>query len=146
MNIAIIGAGLIGNKRALALDSKDKLVIICDKDISKAKILANKFSAKSTDDINDIILSNIDIVIISVVNRYAFEIAEKVLFSGKHILCEKPLGINSKESKKLIAVSKKYNKKIKTGFNHRFHPGMMKAKAIVDSDRMGKVIALCGLL
>ena len=81
MNVAIIGAGLIGNKRAASLDKSDKLVIVCDKESYQAKHLANKYSVISTQKVEDIIDSEIDIVIISVVNKYAMEIAVKILLN-----------------------------------------------------------------
>ena len=37
MNVAIIGAGLIGGKRAAALNKRDKLLVICDIDLKTAK-------------------------------------------------------------------------------------------------------------
>ena len=55
MKVAIIGAGLIGNKRAQALDENDSLIIVCDINKDSAKKLANKFSANYTDNIYDII-------------------------------------------------------------------------------------------
>ena len=55
MNIAIIGAGLIGTKRAAALDESDRLIIICDNNLIKAKELASIYSAKYTDCIQDVI-------------------------------------------------------------------------------------------
>lgn len=140
MNIGIIGAGLIGDKRASALNKSDKLLIICDNNLSQAKNLADCYSANYTDDLQDIIASKIDVAIIAVINKYAIDIALKMVLSGKHILCEKPLGINSLESKAILSTAEKNNKIVKTGFNHRFHPAVIKAKELIKNDSIGELI------
>ena len=55
---------------------------------------------------------------------------------------KKPNRYNTKEHN---AEKENPGTKLMFGFNHRYHPGVLKAKAIVDSGRMGKVIALRGL-
>jgi len=140
MNVAIIGAGLIGKKRAASLEKSDQLVVICDVDRYKAKELADIYSANFTDNLEDVIKKNIDVAIISVVNKYTLDIGLKMVKSRKHILCEKPLGRNAKESKKIIIVAKENNKIIKTGFNHRFHPAIIKAKNLIKDQSIGKIL------
>ena len=108
MNVAIIGAGLIGKKRAFALDKNDCLLLVCDINKNSSKRLANEFSVDYTDNINDIINNiNIDIVIISVINKYTAEIAVAMLKSGKNVLCEKPLGRNTEESQAILLATEK---------------------------------------
>jgi len=140
LNIAIIGAGLIGNKRASALDKSDKLISVCDKNITKAKKMADIYSANFTDNFQDVCTQDIDIAIIAVVNKYAVTIADKMLASNKHILCEKPLGRNADESNSILAAAEKSGKIIKTGFNHRFHPAIMKTKRLLENKEIGKII------
>jgi predicted dehydrogenase len=140
LRIAIIGAGLIGHKRASSLDDSDELVIVCDKDISKAKSLAKKYSAAYTTNSDKIINEEVDVVIISVINKYLKDIAIKMLKSGKNILCEKPLGIDHKESNEILSNAKLSDKVIKTGFNHRFHPAIIEAKNILASGKIGKLL------
>ena len=55
MNVAIIGAGLIGRKRAAALNKHDKLLVIGDIDLQSAKNLAGEYSCMPTDQTKDII-------------------------------------------------------------------------------------------
>ena len=83
MNVAIIGAGLIGSKRAASLGESDKLVLICDINESRARELANKYSVIFSQKVEDVIDNNIDTVIISVINQYAMEIAIKMLRQRK---------------------------------------------------------------
>ena len=140
MNIAIIGAGLIGSKRASALDKSDKLISVCDKNISKAKKLAESYSANYTDNFQDVCTQNIDIAIIAVVNKHAVDLADKMLSSNKHILCEKPLGRNADESNTILTAAEKSGNIIKTGFNHRFHPAVINAKELIKNGSIGEII------
>lgn len=141
MKVAIIGAGLIGNKRATALDKQDELISVCDTDIINAEELAASYNADSTKDLRAILSNEIvETVIISVINKYTLPIAVACLEKGKNILCEKPLGRNSDESKEIMNVAKQFNKIVKTGFNHRFHPSMIKAKSIIESGQIGEII------
>ena len=93
MNIGIIGAGLIGQKRAKALNKDDNLEFVCDINKGKAQDLASKHGAYFSDKFEEIVnFPNIDVVFISVVNKFIMPVALFMLRNGKHILCEKPLG------------------------------------------------------
>ena len=141
MKVAIIGAGLIGNKRAQALDENDSLIIVCDNNDKKAQELAVDYGADFTENYIDVSRNKaVDVVIISVINKYILPIAIEMLENGKHILCEKPLGRNVEESRVILSAAEKNNKIVKTGFNHRFHPAVMKAKELIENDSIGELI------
>jgi predicted dehydrogenase len=141
MNVAIIGAGLIGKKRASSLEKNDFLSIVCDINEVFAKELAHEFSTNCTGNVKDIINNrNIDTVIVSVINKFAAQITTDMLLSGKNVLCEKPLGQNVEESQVILSAAEKNNKIVKTGFNHRFHPSMIKTKSIIESGQIGDII------
>jgi predicted dehydrogenase len=64
----------------------------------------------------------------------------KALQAGKHVLCEKPIGLNAADAKKLIDAAKQYPKlKVMEAFMYRFHPQWIKAKAIVEQGLLGEV-------
>lgn len=145
-NVAIIGAGLIGRKRAKALakNANSKLVVVTDICRDKAEALAREFNVESEYDwVKTVARKDIEIVIVSTVNKFLSSISREALRNGKHVLCEKPLGRNTLESKDMLMRVKK-NKRIilKTGFNHRFHPAIAQAKVLLDNNEVG---ALCFL-
>lgn len=140
MNIAIIGAGLIGRKRAGALPKGIKLTTICDIDKRRAKDFAKDFNCKSETDWKKVVKdTEIHALIISTINKYLSPIAEGAILEGKHVLVEKPGGRNLKELNK---ISKAFNKKnvVMFGFNHRYHPAIIMAKKILDSKKYGKLL------
>ncbi len=64
----------------------------------------------------------------------------KALEAGKHVLCEKPIGLNANEAEKLITASKKYTHlKVMEAFMYRFHPQWEALKEVISSGRIGEV-------
>lgn len=140
-SVAIIGAGLIGRKRACALSSFDNCSLTAVADINKdrARALAAEFGGEAQTDWKHIVeRKDIDIVIIATINKALLPIAVAALRNGKHTLCEKPFGRNSKESGQIIAAAKDGKAIVKTGFNHRYHPAISHAKLASDRGEIGK--------
>jgi len=143
VRVGIIGAGLIGRKRAEAVSKTKygKLAAIADSDFARAKALAEEYAVEASDDWKDIISrKDIDVVIVAVPNAFAAPIVISALKNGKHVLCEKPFGINSSESSKMLLAAKKAKKLVKVGFNHRFHQAIIKAHYIFKNGGIGKIL------
>ncbi len=144
MKIGIIGAGLIGNKRAAVLkDNKnDSLLAIADVDKERAKKLAEQFEkCQAYDDWKNIIRNkDIEAVIVATTHNHLAEISLAALQSGKHVLCEKPLGIKVSEVEKCVAEAKRNHLAYKCGFNHRFHSAVLKAFTLFTAGKVGKLM------
>lgn len=145
MNIAIIGCGLIGRKRALALDNEDKLVACCDTNSEIANKFGAEFNCIPFTDYNKLLKEvECDAVVVSVINKFAKDIIIDALKGGKNVLAEKPLGRNVSESNEILKVFHNEIKNghfaiLKTGFNHRFHPALWQAKQMVDKGKIGEI-------
>tara|TARA_B100000795_G_scaffold174889_1_gene132042 strand:+ start:7226 stop:8260 length:1035 start_codon:yes stop_codon:yes gene_type:complete len=142
---AIIGYGYMGEIRHRVIDKLEntEVTIICELDFTKIK---GPQSFEIVTDPTVVIESNVDVVFICTPNHLIPELTVECLKTGKHVFAEKPPGRTLEDIKYMIAAEKQnLDTKLMFGFNHRFHPGMMKAKALVDSGNMGKVIALRGL-
>ena len=145
MNVAIVGCGLIGRKRALALSSEDKLIACCDTNLESAKKFGQEFDCIFFDDYKKLLNeTDCDVIVVSVVNKYAKEIIINALRNGKNVIAEKPLGRNVEEAREIVgsseyAVGSKNNVVLKTGFNHRFHPAIWQAKHMADEGKIGKI-------
>ena len=64
----------------------------------------------------------------------------KALEAGKHVLCEKPIGMNTDEAKALVEATKKYPElKVMEAFMYRFHPQWEKTLDLVQSGLIGEV-------
>jgi len=145
MNIGIIGCGLIGKKRAMALGSSNLLWAV-DNDLARAQnIAAIGENARASTDTNDIFNDpKVDIVVIATTNDYLAQLSVKAAKAKKHVLVEKPAGRNVKEINEIINAARENKVLVKVGFNHRYHPALIKAKEIVDSGIMGRLMFIRG--
>jgi predicted dehydrogenase len=149
MNVGIIGCGLIGRKRALALSYADKLIACCDSNIDTAKKFGAEFKCKTYTDYQKLLLeAECDAIVVAVVNKFAKGIIIEALKKGKNVIAEKPLGRNLAEAKDIVSTIQQFNTStvqpfknsiLKTGFNHRFHPAVWKAKQLADDGAIGKI-------
>ncbi len=143
MNVGIIGAGFIGAKRAEVIMKfkKDRIVSIFDTDLVRSTALAQKvgcaIAKSSTDIFKD---KNIEAVIIATVSNVSAPLCLEAIRYKKNILCEKPLGINYLEAKKIYTYAQKNKVMLKVGFNHRFHLAVRKAHDLVAKGAIGELM------
>jgi len=83
---------------------------------------------------------DVDAVYIPLPNHLHVQWAIRALEAGKHVLCEKPIGISFEEAQQLLNVSKQNpHLKIMEAFMYRFHPQWLHAKTMVKEGRIGKL-------
>lgn len=64
----------------------------------------------------------------------------RALEAGKHVLCEKPIGLSSAEGQRLLDASSQYPKlKVMEAFMYRLHPQWQRAKQLVDAGEIGQL-------
>jgi len=143
MNIAIIGCGLIGQKRAKTLGSC-RLVACVDSVYEKATQLAAQFEGcRAFADWREVInRPDVDIVIISTIHASLAEIGIAAVKAGKHILIEKPAGRHSSELEPLIHAAKQSGSLVRVGFNHRYHRAFRKALELMKENALGELMFL----
>jgi predicted dehydrogenase len=141
VNIAIIGCGLIGKKRAQNL-AHGKLVACVDKIFEKAQALATQFPhCEAFTDWHTIMhRPDIHIVIVATLHATLAEITLAAMQAGKHVLVEKPGGRHANELNAIIDVAKKSNSLIRVGFNHRYHRAFRQAHELVNQNALGELM------
>lgn len=143
MNVGIIGAGLIGSKRASYLPDGIKLLSVCDIDYPKAKLLADSYSCQATSDWKSVVVNpHLEALIISTPNQYLSIIASEAIRNGKHVLIEKPGARNIEDFQNIIKAYSKNPVVVMIGYNHRYHPSIQKAKQIINSGNYGGILFL----
>jgi predicted dehydrogenase len=139
--VAIIGCGLIGRKRAMALGPAQLLACV-DVSIDRARSLASLHpQAVATTDWKSVVKrSDIDIVIVATTNDALAEIATASIKACKHVLVEKPAARNPRELNQAIDAASHSRTLVRVGFNHRFHPAMKKVRELLDAHVLGPLM------
>ena len=83
----------------------------------------------------------IDIIDICTPNIYHADAVRRALAAGKHVLCEKPLGISAAEGAELADLAANSGKVCRVVFNNRFIPAVMRAKQLIDEGRLGRILS-----
>ena len=143
--VAILGCGLIGQKRAKALQGAH-LQVCADLDIKRAQQLANSIpGAEVTSDWRSAIhRDDVDIVIVATTNQALVETSLEAAKAGKHILVEKPAARNVAELDTLIDAAQKNDVLVRVGFNHRYHPALLKAQELLEAGELGELMFIRG--
>jgi len=145
--VAIIGCGLIGNKRAKALEGA-KLVAAVDTTLARADQLARQHpGCQASNDWHAAVeRPDVDIVIVATTNDQLASIIHAAVRAGKHVLVEKPAARNAAELEPVAAAARKAFEDsgviVKVGFNHRFHPALFKARQMIDAGDIGPLMFL----
>lgn len=143
MKLGIIGCGLIGNKRAAA-DNRLKLVAAADLNLERAQTLCARHGGKPSADWRDVLNSAAELVVIAVTHDQLAPLALEAVRAGKHVLLEKPGARSAAELAPVAALAEEKNLQVKVGFNHRFHPSMLKARELVDQGELGPLLYVRG--
>ncbi|HWE38155.1 MAG TPA: Gfo/Idh/MocA family oxidoreductase [Isosphaeraceae bacterium] len=142
VRIAVIGAGAVSDYHhvpAIRLDPRAELVAACDAD---AALLEKRkadwgIDRVSTDAVALCAEPGIDAVIIATPNFTHRPIAEAAAKAGKHVMCEKPLGLNAGEVRSMYEVARDAGVVHMTAFTYRFAPSMIYLRHLLKSGALG---------
>jgi predicted dehydrogenase len=143
MRFTIIGCGLIGSKRAAAAAGHE-IVAVCDPDAERRAKLAQQTGARALADWREAIAVEADGVLIATPHDRLAPIALAAVEAGRHVLVEKPAGRHPADVAPLLGAAKKHKRIVKVGFNHRFHPAIMRAKQLADEGAIGPLLFIRG--
>jgi predicted dehydrogenase len=143
--VAIIGCGLIGRKRALSLEGA-RVAACADLQEERARRLAAESGAPLVfhDWREAVKHPSVQIVFVSTINDSLAEITLGAVQAGKHVLVEKPAGRSVRELDPVVDAAEKNKVKVRVGFNHRYHPALLKAREWVESGVVGELMFVRG--
>ena len=146
MRIAVVGCGLIGQKRVQNLPSGAVVVMACDVDLDRARKLASQLEGcRATADYREAVSApNVDAVIVATLNASLAPVAAEAMRANKHVLVEKPVGIHARELDVLDQLARKNRICARAGYNHRYHPACLKALELWRSGELGPLMFLRG--
>ncbi len=141
-NFGIIGAGLIADFHAKAIQSLDnaRLIGFCGTNHVKAQKLAEKYNCKKYSDHSEMLRDgNIDAVTIATPSGAHMEPVVEAAKYGKHVICEKPLEITLDRIDKMIKAHAEAGTSLGGIFNFRFEDTTEVIKKTIDSGRLGTI-------
>ena len=136
VRVGVLGAGawaefahLPGYKR----DPRCELVAIADPIVERAHAFAEKFGIRNVYDSHADLIAREDIDLVDVCTPSAthFELSWAALEAGKHVLCEKPVAYDYRDTLRAAAFAREKGLKTKLGFTFRYSPAMQYMKELI---------------
>ncbi len=119
------------------------MVAFCDIILERAEKAAQKYGtpdAKVFENYKDLLaMEEIDVVHVLTPNRSHSFITVDALRAGKHVMCEKPMAINSKEAKLMLDTARETGKKLTIGYQSRFRPDSLYLKQEAEAGVFGDI-------
>lgn len=143
LKCGIVGYGYMGEIRRAVIERHPDLELlgICE---TNPKVREKVQNCRFFDHFDKLLQEDLDIVFVCTPNKFSPEICIKSLQARKHVFCEKPPGCSVDDVKNIIK-HEKLSTKLMFGFNHRFHPGIVRSKVLVDSGALGQIINIRGI-
>ena len=145
IKVGIAGCGSITIRRHAPEYAQNEQVQISgffDPIQERARALAEQYGGKVYRSYEEMLADKeIDAVSVCSANAFHAPMSIAALQAGKHVLCEKPMAINSTQADEMIAASAKAKRKLMIGHNQRLAPVYKTAKKILDSGNLGKVLS-----
>ena len=143
--VAIVGCGIIGQKRARALGNC-RLLLCCDTIRERAEQLAGGFPGAEveTDWHAAVTHPEIGIVIVATTHDQLATIAEVAAGTGKHVLIEKPGARRAAELQPVLRESERTGVQVRVAFNHRYHRALQESRKILESGALGELMFVRG--
>ena len=146
IKVGIIGCGGIANGKHMPSLAKVKdceMVAFCDIIPERAEQAAKEYGtpdAKVYVDYKDLLKDpEIEVVHVCTPNRSHSFITVDALYAGKHVMCEKPMAINSEEAKKMLDAAKETGKKLTIGYQSRFRDDSQFMKKEAEDGTFGDI-------
>jgi predicted dehydrogenase len=144
LNLAIVGCGLVGRKRAKSL-GRHRLVACTDVVPELARRLAEEHGCEAAEGVELLLArADVDAVLICTTNDALAPLALAAVEAGKHVLIEKPGARTLEELLPVREAARRARRVVKVGFNHRFHPALRQAYELFAQGAVGELMYIRG--
>ena len=143
LRIGVLGAGAwakFAHIPGWLRDPRCEVVALCDTEGERARDLAAHFAIPEATADWQTVVSRPDIDLIDVVtpSHTHLELATAALEAGKHVLCEKPVAFDFRQTLRASELAREKGLKTKLGFTFRYSPGVQFAKSMIDEGFVGR--------
>jgi predicted dehydrogenase len=142
--VGIVGAGLIGKKRARSLTSEQNLIGVYDTNLSSAESFAQELSTRTFQSLSSLLeeVGPGGLIIVATSHDALASISIDAINSKCHVLVEKPGARDFFELERVVKLAEANNVLLRVGYNHRFHPGVTSLRGICSSGELGAMILI----
>ncbi len=147
IGVGLVGSGFIGPVNAEGVRRNGIQVLgLAENTPENARIKAAELGIPRAYDNFEAMLADpdIDVVHLTVPNVLHYPFAKAALFAGKHVVCEKPLAMNSVETAELVRLAAETGKVNAVNFNIRMYPMVQQARGMVQNGEIGDLFILQG--
>jgi predicted dehydrogenase len=143
----ILSTANIGREKvvpAMQRAARNRIVAIGSRDVSRAREYAAALNIPTVHASYEDLLADpqVDAVYIPLPNHLHEEWTTAAARAGKHVLCEKPMGMNAAEAERMVAVCEQEGVLLAEAFMYRLHPSWQKVREIVAGGRIGRLSAV----
>src|SRR5215210_1391186 len=145
----VLSTAKIAREKVISATQRSKLgsvVAIASRDIARAKDVAANLGIERAYGSYDQLLAdpNVDAVYIPLPNHMHVPWSLRAIEAGKHVLCEKPIGLDAAEARTLITARDRAGVQVAEAFMVRTHPQWHVARDVVASGRIGDLTLVTG--
>lgn len=147
LRVGIAGYGVVGKRRRHFIDRHPalKTVAVCDRIFPADGQLEDGLRCYTSHE-GLLAAEDLDLLFVCLTNDVAAEVTIAGLRKELHVFCEKPPGRDIGDVARVIVVEREHpSRKLKYGFNHRYHDSVRDALRIIRSGELGAVVNLRGV-
>jgi predicted dehydrogenase len=143
--VVLVGCGLVGRKRAAAL-APGQLQVACDVVEARAREVAGHSPGCRVVSgyAEAVACAEATVVVVATTNAELAPVALAAVRAGKHVLVEKPGAVSVAQLEEVQGEAESHGVLVRLGYNHRFHPALLKARELVDAGVLGPLLFLRG--
>lgn len=145
LRVGLIGLGGVAEAHLEGYKQVEMIEVVAGSEILPDRLekMAKKWRLTGYSDYGEMLAKeNLDIACVLTPARNHREVSERVAESGVHVLCEKPLAVTIDDAKAMIDKCEKAGVKLGYGATWRFLPACRRAKEIIETGRLGRIMLL----
>jgi predicted dehydrogenase len=144
LRVGVVGGGDIGLRNAICVRTAAgaDVAAVCDRSPEVLRDLARQFEVPALREYEELLArDDINAVLLSLPHMLHAPLAIQAVQAGKHILLEKPLGVNLGDATRIVEACRQAGVRLTVNFSYRYRPAIMLAREMIQAGVLGEV---CG--
>ena len=142
LRVGVVGGGDIGLRNANSVKNAPAagVAAVCDVNPETLRDLARRFEAPAFEDYDAMLdQAEIDAVILSLPHMLHAPFALKAAAAGKHVLLEKPLGVNLHDATEIVQACQQHDVRLTVNFSYRYRPVVQLTHQLIQEGMLGDI-------